>query len=125
MYKLKDRIKKETASLKFTNDTIEHFLQPSNCQITQFANVVDFSCVSERGSLKFFIQKDNGFKVKVIHSFAKVFDFGSDAVLTEAQIDRLQSFADKFLKENPIEKKTLIGFKPILVQGNVRQAGFI
>lgn len=121
--KIKDRLlkklniiseKEDISGLKFSPITFEDLLK--NADSTEMHDFVEFNCITKLGSLKFNAQKADNYKLNVVHAFAKVFDFESDVLLTQAQIERLQSFIFEFVQNGSFQKKNVADFKGSLFQ---------
>lgn len=93
--------KNDISSVKFKTETLESLLNSKNIQIEHYADMVEFKSSTEKGSIKFYAYKDEGYSVNVDYAFAKIFDFENDVTLSDFQIERLQMFVEDYVKNNP------------------------
>lgn len=99
--------KDDISGIKFSNQTLESLLEHKKIHVEQYADMVEFKGVNERGSIKFFAYKNEGYKVELDFAFAKIFDFESDVNLTDSQMERLQSYVDNYIKNNPFDDQVI------------------
>lgn len=99
--------KDDISGVKFSNPTLESLLEHKTIHVEQYADMVEFKGVNEKGSIKFFAYKDEGYKVQLHFAFAKIFDFESDVNLTDSQMERLQSYVNDYITDNPYDDQVI------------------
>lgn len=109
MIKIKDRVnkkmnlisdKEDISSIKFSVNKFNELLKNA-LLIKRYANFLEFECLKEYGSMRFYAYSDDNYKVNLDFAFAKIFDFENDVELTDAQQLILQEFISNYVDNNP------------------------